>query len=66
MRYGSINIVEPRRKRKLNLLQGESVAPEEIEDYAETDVDTSVANLKKKQNMTQDVHQVKTIKIKER
>lgn len=66
MRYGSINIVEPRRKRKLNLHQGESVAPEEIEDYAETDVDTSMANLKKKQNMTQAVHQVKTIKIKER
>ncbi|CAH2104403.1 unnamed protein product [Euphydryas editha] len=47
MRYGSMNIVEPRRKRKLNVLPGKSVAPEETEDYAETDVDTSMANLKK-------------------
>ncbi|CAH0722756.1 unnamed protein product, partial [Brenthis ino] len=37
MRYGSMNIVEPRRKRKLNVLPGKSVAPEEIEDYAEAD-----------------------------
>lgn len=34
-------------KRKLNVLPGKSVAPEKIEDYAETDVDTSMANLKK-------------------
>lgn len=47
MRYGSMNIVEPKRKRKLNVLPGKSVAPEEIEDYAETDVDNSMANLKK-------------------
>lgn len=47
MRYGSMNIVEPKRKRKLNVLPGKSVAPEEIEDYAETDVDNSMANPKK-------------------
>ncbi|CAG4984463.1 unnamed protein product [Parnassius apollo] len=35
MRYGSMNIIEPKRKRKLNVLPGKSVAAEEIEDYAE-------------------------------
>ncbi|XP_050560611.1 uncharacterized protein LOC126912470 [Spodoptera frugiperda] len=47
MRYGSMNIVEPRRKRKLNVLPGKSVASEEIENYAETDVENSMEILKK-------------------
>ncbi|CAH2100931.1 unnamed protein product [Euphydryas editha] len=42
-----MNIVESGRKRKLNVLPGKSVAPEEIEDDAEIDVYTSMENLKK-------------------
>lgn len=43
-----MNIMEPKRKRKLNVCPGKSVAAEEIEDYAETDY--SIENPKKTQN----------------
>ncbi|CAG5012227.1 unnamed protein product [Parnassius apollo] len=39
--------MELKRKRKLNVLPGKSVAAEEIEDFAETDINYSVETPKK-------------------
>lgn len=48
MRYGSMNITEPKRKRKLNVVAGKSVSFKEIEDYIESG--PSGENKKKKNN----------------
>ncbi|KAL4702606.1 hypothetical protein ACJJTC_016082 [Scirpophaga incertulas] len=39
MRYGTINITEPKRKRKLDVIPGKSVGYAESEDYVETEIE---------------------------
>ncbi|XP_028167146.1 uncharacterized protein LOC114357630 [Ostrinia furnacalis] len=42
MRYGSMNIMEPKNKRKINVIAGRSVSNEEMERYAETDPESEI------------------------
>lgn len=47
MRYGTINVTDTKRKRKLNVISGKTDEPDETENYADSDQ----TNAKKKNRM---------------